>query len=209
MCYNPGDMTSNIPYNYAKDTKIKQYIDKYNIKYIFNDYISSKSETQSWLPVINADMYSKALVEFIKYETFIHFPVKHIYSWIGIIMRNTAILLADTILYGNGNYLPIQECEDFISTYNKEYVKSNSWNNCLNALDDIGLYRWMRLKDGSIGLSDFGIKPLIDLLQEYTDNTSAEATFVIINKCLNITHKRGDLSSIFIEGGKKTLDKFK
>ena len=209
MCYNPGDMTSNIPYGYADDTKVREYIDKYNVNYVLNDFISSKTTMQPWIPVIDADMYSKALIEFIKYGTFIHFPTKYIYSWIGIIMKNTAILLADTILYGNGNYLPIEECEDFMSANNKEYIKSGNWKDCYEALDNIGLFKWMRLPDKSIGLSDFGIKPIIDILCEYEDSISAEKAFTVVNKCLDISHRRGDLSSIFIEGGKEMLDKFK
>jgi hypothetical protein len=71
----------------------------------------------------------------------------------------------------------------------------------------IGFYDWLVFPDGSAAVSDYGLKPLYKVLQEYNENSTPEQTLVIINKALDITHPRGDLSSIFIQGGKNTLTK--
>ena len=72
-------------------------------------------------------------------------------------------------------------------------------------LDMVGLYDWMQMPDGSDAWSDFGLRPLFEILSEYDDNKTPEETLVIINKALDITHQRGDMPSIFIEGGSRTL----
>ena len=207
-----NSMTMNLPRDYAKGTKIGEYIEKYNVSYVLNDFSDNNDKKQSWTPLIDANMYNKALEEFLKYGYFLHFPTKYIYSWIDIIMRNTAVLLANTVLYGRGNYKPVEEAKDFLMRYPKHrialYFRDN-WNIYHSILDKLGLYNWMKLADNTIGLSDLGIKALIDILSKYNDNTSTEDAFVMVNKCLNVVHMRGDLSSIFIEGGKKTLDKWK
>lgn len=72
-------------------------------------------------------------------------------------------------------------------------------------LDMVGLYDWMQMPDGSDAWSDYGLRPLFEILGEYDDNKTPEETLVIINKALDITHQRGDMPSIFIEGGSRTL----
>ena len=71
----------------------------------------------------------------------------------------------------------------------------------------IGFYDWLVLPDGTDAVSDYGLKPLYNVLKEYTDSSTPEQTLVIINKALDVTHQRGDLSSIFIQGGRSTLTK--
>lgn len=72
-------------------------------------------------------------------------------------------------------------------------------------LDLTGIYNWMIMPDGSDAFSDFGIKPILKILSEYKEESTPEQTIVIINKCLDVYHQRGDLSSIFIRGGSKSL----
>ena len=73
-------------------------------------------------------------------------------------------------------------------------------------LNSIGLFDWMTMPDGSDAISDYGLKPLFQILNEYDDNTSSpEETLVLINRALDVSHQRGDLSSIFITGGTPTL----
>lgn len=75
----------------------------------------------------------------------------------------------------------------------------------LNILDDIGLYDYFKLPDGSDAWSDFGLKPLYDILQDYDDGMAAEQVIVLINRALDVYHQRGDLASAFIQGGRKAL----
>lgn len=207
-----GSMTINLPKDYAKGTKIGEYIDKYGVNYVLEDFFNNKDKKQSWTPTIDSNMYGKALEEFLKYGSFMHFPTKYIHTWIDIIMRNTAILLANTVLCGRGNYYPLDECKEFFYKYPKYrhwLFGQKNWEIYHSILKKLGLYDWMQLPDGTIGISDLGIKSLVDILYKYDDNTSDEDAFVMVNKCFNVTHIRGDLSSIFIEGGKSTLDKWK
>ena len=64
---------------------------------------------------------------------------------------------------------------------------------------------WNKLPDGSDALSDFGIEPLEELVAQYDENMNPEDVLVLINKCLDIAHFRGDLASMFIQGGSKVL----
>lgn len=289
------------------------YLTDYDVNYVLNEFSDNMNGKESWTPLINPNMYQKALNEFIKFGHISDFPTKYIYQWFGIIMRNTAKLIANTELAGHTSYFPIDEVSDFITeTYSyhtgidyyvdndsvkqevnpytffikdskkfltkydyaelvkkyKEINESNSIHksgnlkdqyelfmnqdelddydkkrNLLNKneqikafdelisffnsksnekleiidnklfltidiyyfLDLIGLYDWMQLPDGSDGWSDFGIEPITNLIKEYNDNSTPESVLILINKILDIYHQRGDLSSIFIEGGKKSL----
>lgn len=76
----------------------------------------------------------------------------------------------------------------------------------LRLLGMTGIYDWMQMPDGSDAWSDYGLRPLFEVIQKYDDRfTSPEETLVIINKALDVSHPRGDMASIFIEGGSKTL----
>ena len=76
-----------------------------------------------------------------------------------------------------------------------------------DVLDDIGLYEWMVMPDGSDAWSDFGLEPLMEIINEYNSDLSPEKVIVIVNKALDVYHQRGDMASIFVEGGTKALNK--
>lgn len=197
-----------------------------NLEHPFYDYLSDydvynvlsafKDNENIWLPLINPNMYKKALDEFTKYGNLIHFPVKYIYQWMGIIMKNTAILITTTEIAGHSSFCPIDEIVDFFFDENNEddnfekYKEVNGYNDDYDAisnfLDDIGYYDWALLPDETDAISDYGIEPICNLIKKYNRNMPPEEVLVLINKILDITHCRGDLSSMFIEGGKKTLN---
>ena len=311
---------------------LKESVDSYFVDYdvysVINQYISDVKNgipTQRWTPLINPAMYQKALQHFTKWGNLNDYPVKYIYQWMGIIIRNTVQLNSNSELAGHSYYIDYEGIENSNMTeflYNKFGIKVINWNSdcyvevtpqyliqklkskvhlepeeqqvvnsilqkyplnenvpyhksgvnknqtvmfmtqneiddydrkqrysdlsklveiynnnmcgeqecrvgitsneekaridnngniiltmwCLELLDMSGIYDWMQLPDGSDAWSDFGLKPLFDLISEFDENNSTpEQTLVIINKCLDITHQRGDLSSMFIEGGKRTL----
>lgn len=261
---------------------IDDYYYEYGVEYVLNSFLESgKGTKQNWGTLINPSMYQKALSEFVTYNQLIKFPSKYIYQWMGIIMRNTCILDANTQLAGHTAYLPHEEIEDFAMSYLGDdfyelhnddiYIKiseteflslcaekqiylneSNSVHKdsqykdkfqqykkmadeynakCVNRygisidkidvnvdnqiiyriqeiiefLDKIGLYDWMEMPDGSEAWSDYGLKPIFDLIRQYDDDKTPEETLVLINKILDVYHQRGDLSSIFITGGQKSL----
>ena len=62
-------------------------------------------------------------------------------------------------------------------------------------------------ENGQPILSDYGLKPLQDLLLKLVMAKSAEDKLVLIDQMLNVCHQRSDLSSLFVEGGTQTLNK--
>ena len=269
---------------------------------IFRQFFSNKGGKLNW-NLINANMYKKALEEFVQYGEFVRFPTKYVYQWIGIIRKNTAILEASTAICGHTNYFPEKELETFFSRLydveevffnenngdkyvsyeitkedvldicsglNEDYAvhKNGQYNLFLDqdevdeydarkelndivelidefnksntthhtnfkgkaftrtnkfisidyknikiyynlevtyALQECGLYDFLVLPDGSDAISDYGLAPLYRLLEQYDEDMSPEEAIVLLNKLLDIYHRRGDLASAFIEGGSSTL----
>lgn len=266
-----GTITINESYEYPK---LYDYLDEYGSYYIFNSFLENPRGKQSWGVLINPEMYAKALREFTQYGRLVNFPTKYIYQWIGIIMKNTAILCSNTDIAGHSSSFPYEDFEDFLHSYfydereidvdyNENIVKieitpneaqsicngenvlvkenylldeyndlleliqdynNSSYNDgkieisknndkfywvddIFNFLDLIGLYDWMQMPDGSDAFSDYGLEPLAKILKEYNDELSAEKVLVLVNKALDVYHQRGDLASIFIQGGSKSLSR--
>jgi hypothetical protein len=184
--------------------------DEYSVMQILDMFESKKNP---WLPLINPQMYKKALQEFTKYGQLIHFPKQYIYQWMGIIMKNTAILHQTTELCGHSQWFPINDFVDyyFEGDYDKwdEYKESQGEDDdyyvAWDFLEERGFDDWNKLPDGSDALSDFGMEPLEQLIAQYDENMSPEEVLVLINKCLDIAHCRGDLASMFIQGGSSVL----
>ena len=197
------------------DIEEHPYYDKlneYNTYYVLESF---ENKENLWIPLINPDMYKKALLEFTKFGKFIKFPTKYIYQWMGIIMKNTALLRACTEICGHSQFFPVDEFVDFYfeGDYDKwEEYKSNSEEDsdyyvAWDFLEEKGFDEWNVLPDGSDAISDYGIEPIEKIIFEYNRDLSPEKVIVLINKILDVTHQRGDLASIFIEGGSKTLTK--
>ena len=279
------------------------YLNEYNALYVFKSFMENPKGKQNWGALINPDMYAKALREFTKYGKLIKFPSKYVYQWMGIIMKNTAILCSNTEIAGHSTVFPYDEYEDFLlsffgndrkidvelngstkieitpdevlklynndtivegvvdkygqtyfpwvsqdyadrtvaaqdlerqkSKFSKMYEEIGDYiaeynNNkrnrdkievdyktckifwvldCFELLDKIGLYDWMKMPDGSDAFSDFGIEPLLRILKEYNEDLPLEKVLVLVNKALDIYHQRGDMASIFIQGGSNILSK--
>ena len=66
-------------------------------------------------------------------------------------------------------------------------------------------FEWAVLPDNTDAISDYGIKPIAKIFQELDDNATSAEMIVALNKILDVVHCRGDLSSMFIEGGQLTL----
>ena len=54
-------------------------------------------------------------------------------------------------------------------------------------------------------ISDYGLKPLMDLANRLVSATTDGEKIMIIDQMLQITHQRGDLAALFVEGGAKSL----
>lgn len=200
------------------------YINKYDAEYVLKKY-TQEPTSNIWLPLINPSMYQKALIEFVKYGKFIHFPVKYIYQWMGIIMKNTALLNANSQLVGAGTEnIPIELYEKYFSEIFKQYCPCGYTidGNMISCADDGGsdeldfneflwittsIYDFISAPDGSRGYTDFALPALFSIINEYDDGMKPEQVIVLINRILDVTHEKGDLPSIFIIGGQATLDK--
>ena len=104
------------------------YVNDYDERYVFNEFMSNPNGKQSWTPLINPDMYAKALREFTQYGKLVKFPAKYVYQWMGIILKNTAILRANTNIAGHSSYFPYDDYADFLESYfsdRETYVDSN------------------------------------------------------------------------------------
>ena len=93
-------------------------------------------------------------------------------------------------------------------TGDKNYLKKNNFSSAIEFLEDemnMDDYIPFFTNDQPV-LSDFGLEPLLKLADKLVDQTKPEDIIVTINKILDISHMRSDLSEIFIYGGQKSLD---
>lgn len=190
--------------------KYYEYLEEYDDRFVLTDFLSDKQngiKHQSWSPLIPSNAYTTAINDFMKNGRLLHFPSKYVYQWMGIIMTNTAILRANTNWAGHSKHFPYDVFVDEFFYENEEEGKEfyGDYVLCDNYLEELGFYEWMMMPDGSDAWSDFGIDPIEKLILEYDSNKTPEQVLVIINKILDVIHQRGDLASIFIEGGRKTL----
>lgn len=73
-------------------------------------------------------------------------------------------------------------------------------------LDSIGFEDWCDSGADTIPCTDFGLDPLMELAVQYKEDMSPEQTLVLVNRIIDVTHMNGDLSSLFMKGGKKACD---
>lgn len=190
------------------------YIEDFNVENLFQNFLDNPNGVQSWTPLIDANSYKQALQEFTKYGQFINFPTKLIYQWVGILVRNTIQLEYNTILAGHTMSSPYYYLSEEFN-YRVEELGETEINgvditdidedNIYDKLEEMGLYDWMKLPDGSDAWSDYGLEPIYKQLKEYDSSMPPEKVIVLINKVLDVYHQRGDLASAFIEGGRSTL----
>lgn len=207
-----GTITYNenkiIKENYDDRPIFYDYLEDYDAYYVLSEFFSNPQGKQDWGVLINPQMYHKALKEFTRFGRLTNstFPSKYVYQWMGIIMKNTAILIANTDLAGHSMGFPSEEVADFAERIdgielNGDDDEGSEW------LEEKGLYDWMQMPDGSDAWSDFGIKPLCEIIKEYNEELPPEKVLVLVNRALDVVHCRGDMSSIFIQGGTKSLDR--
>ena len=180
------------------------YLTDYDAYYVLSEFFNNPQGKQNWGALINPSMYKKALSEFTKYGKLINFPSKYVYQWMGIIMKNTAILRANTDLAGHSSQFPSYEVAEFAENIDgieiePDYGEGSEW------LWKKGLYKWMQMPDGSDAWSDYGLDPLETIFAEYNEDLPPEKVLVLVNRALDVYHQRGDMASIFIQGGSRAL----
>lgn len=208
------------------------YLEKYDEYTVLRMVINNQN---LWTPLIQPAMYQQALNEFTKFGRIEKFPAKYIHQWMGVIMKNTAILRAITSIAGHDIGYPTSQIIDACFNSEEEFEQYKQGLNhkgefspdfgwmgqeeedfneedevsdneaACQYLEDNGYFERMTLPDGSSAWSDYGIQPLEKIILEYSDTLGAEQVLVLINRALDVTHQRGDLASAFIEGGAETL----
>lgn len=70
-------------------------------------------------------------------------------------------------------------------------------------------YDWTVDAEGTDIMSDYGLKPLLDLLYQLhsSKEKTPEERLLIIDQMLNVAHQRSDLASWFVVGGSRALNK--
>lgn len=187
--------------------------------YVFD---SIKNGREIKFSVIPKNQYKKALVEFIKYGEFFRFPTKLIFDWKKLIIKNIILLKTLTEINGHSSEFPFDVFHDFFNNENDingEYnlwldsnglnLKDNSydWNNVYKFLDSVYDIESIlpTFSNGQPVVTDYGLKPLLRLVEELHVKTKPEEIIVTLNKIMDVAHQRSDLAELFIEGGSNAL----
>ena len=195
----------------------EEYMNKYNIWWVL-DYIEFGSNI--WNPRINPNTYEKILADYTKYGYVNEYAKKHIEKWVDIILKNSAIFETCQNLHCMYDYVPLEEVYDFYygdtSISLSEYIdnlyenkiisnKNDTYSVLEYILNEYNVYEKIKLPDGSDSCSD--MQGYEALMEEFDECETYEDYLVQINKVLDVWHHRGDLSSMFIIGGRDSLTK--
>lgn len=127
-------------------------------------------------------------------------PEKIVDEWLKMTAKNFLRVVYITEFAGHSSYFPSEDCESMFG----EDIDWSNYEEACEKLDEMGFYDWCKLPDGSDGWSDFGIDPIFKIFSEYEQNMEGYEKLILLNRILDVTHRRGDLASAFIEGGSKT-----
>ena len=100
-----------------EDSTLLGYIQEYDVYHVLMEFLNNPQGHEEWYPLIDPSMYERALSEFTKFGRLIHFPTKYVYQWMGIILKNTALLNANNSLFGKDYSIPLEEISDFLDEW--------------------------------------------------------------------------------------------
>ena len=200
------------------------YLSKYGLSWV----LANADQGSVWYPLIDAAQYKVALDEFMRYGKLIRFPVKKIEDWVHILMKNSAIFENIRPLFGEEEYVPVEEVfgalygydtdyDTFVASINGKEIYVPSYGRVtVEEGDDLsimmymlqvnGIYDSLKLPDGSADAwSD--TQSYTDYMYQVDEISTPEEALVLINKVLDVYHQRSDLASLFITGGRDSLTK--
>ena len=111
-------------------------------------------------------------------------------------LKNIVRLEATTILSGHSSIDP----DEYFEQLDLPTIDNNPDKN----VSDDFYWNFMSTPYGS-PITDYGLKPLWDLVSKLINAQSDEQKLVIIDRMLQVTHMNGDLAALFIEGGSSSL----
>ena len=182
--------------------------EEYNLYELLQEFFEDKNKgiTEKQWKVIPKEPYWNALRGYMQYGEAFRTPDYLIDDWLQIVYYNTITLTYMTQLAGHSNGgFPYDDLMDFFYYDNEDEAPAMgdymAWS---ELLENEGFYDWCKLPDGSDAWSDYGLEPLWKIITSIKDDSTKGEKLITINRCLDVAHCRGDLASMFIEGGSKT-----
>lgn len=193
-------------------TDIYDYYEEYDdvFREILQQMINGDT-TPIVLRKIKPQIYQQALNEFVKYGALMRFPVKYIYDWKDIIIRNTIFLDVNTMFYGHTSGFDVDTFNDYVLNTDETGERVNDWSEAWEYMEKMGydetLESFMpKFSNGHDLISDFGLTPLSKISAQLMETKDPNEILVLINKALDVSHQRSDLSELFIEKGAVALN---
>lgn len=194
-------------------TDADDYYEEYdNVFREILDKMINGDTTKIILKKIKPQMYQQALNEFMKYGQIMRYPTKYIHDWKDIVIRNTIFLDVNTMFYGHTSYFDVDTFNDYVFNTDESGESVSGWDEAWKYMEQKGYVEVLdafmpRFSNGHDLISDFGLEPLQKIVKQLMENQDPNQILVLINKALDISHQRSDLSEIFIEGGEASLDR--
>jgi len=194
-----------------------EHYEDYYVEYdnLFRDILQemiSDSPEPFRLRKINPNMYQKALDDFMKFGEITHYPTKYIHTWKNIVITNYMYLDVITMFFGHTSYFDTDMFNDMIFNTDETGESIKDWSEAMEYIEENGydevldriLPKW---SNGHDLISDFGLEPLGKIIKELIETKNHNKILVLINKALDVSHQRSDLSELFIQGGAASLDR--
>jgi len=195
------------------EEQVYEYYENYDNLFgeILMDMVN-RSTKKHVLRKINPNMYQKALNDFIKFGQLTNYPTKYIYDWKNIIIENFTYLDVITMFYGHTNSFDVDTFNDMVLNTDETGNRVSDWSEAMEYIEDNGYDEILenilpKFSNGHDLISDYGLEPLREIVHELLTTTDPNEILVLINKALDISHQRSDLSEIFIEGGEASLNR--
>ena len=202
---NESKKTTKQSLNEEMCTELYDMYSEYTAYDVLHEFLSDKNNgiTEKKWKLIPKEPYWNALRGFMQYGEAFRTPEYLISDWLQIIYHNVITLTYMTEFAGHSQSFPYDDFND-VFFYDNEDDVPNGFYECAEYLDKIGFYDWCKLPDGSDAMSDYGLEPLWKIITSIKDDSTKGEKLVAINRCLDVIHCRGDLASMFIEGGSKS-----
>jgi len=183
--------------------------------YLFGEILqlmTAKSNEKIRLRKINPNMYQKALNEFVRFGKLMHYPEKHVYYWKDNVINNFMYLDVITMFFGHSNYFDTDAFNDYVFNTDETGESINDWSEAWEYIEEMGYDIVLenilpQFSNGHDLISDYGLEPLREIIMTLMENDDPNEIIVLINKALDISHQRSDLSELFIEGGEASLNR--
>jgi hypothetical protein len=206
-------MKKKINYIFENDDHIYAYYEIYDE--IYCDILMqmvNEDRTKIILKKIKPSMYQQALNEFVKFGEIVRYPTKYINDWKDIIIRNFAYLDVITMFWGHTQSFDEDTFNDIVLNSDETGERIGCWSEAMDLIEKRGYDEVLddflpKFSNGHDLISDFGLEPLGKIVNQLLQTEDPNNILVLINKALDISHQRSDLSELFIEGGQQSLNK--